>query len=499
MAYLRITTSAPITRNGITYISEYDSTNGNVQVIRENAPTGTKPIYVNGNFTAEAASIGLTDVSERQSIHNNLTSAIRGAYTSAGGASKGLVLPVYAQQTNQGNAPGQSSSPPSSVPDPNNSSGNSTGSSGNFLTAFTETASAIGNPINSIKDIAVNGDKFGVGNESRLFSGTIKYPEDMKTETQDHMSIEQVGYFPPNAESLFSGSKKIWSEGLSRGTDLNKEKIIGTVRLPMPNTVQDANSVGWDGDSMNSLAAGATADVMGNMGKYGAAGLGGAAVGGLTGGNPGGGGKLAIQAAMLIALAPSLADNPSLKAIVGTELSSMILNMAGKGVDPETILARGGGIVPNNNMEYLFKSPTLRAFNNFSWRMTARSPSEAAIIRRIIRFFKQGMAPKKFSGKSGAPSYMLGTPNVFKLSYHTGNKGLIEGVNLFKTCALTQFSTNYTPDGFWAAYDKGQPLSVSMSMAFNELEPIYDTDYQGGNIFGGRSDLTSVTDSMVGY
>ena len=108
------------------------------------------------------------------------------------------------------------------------------------------------------------------------------------------------------------------------------------------------------------------------------------------------------------------------------------------------------------------------------------------------------MAAKKFTGRSGAPSYMLGTPNIFKISYQNGSNGQIEGVNIFKTCALTSFTTNYTPDGFWAAYDKGQPLSVSIAMSFNELEAIYDTDYQD-SIYEKRSDLTSVTDNMVGY
>ena len=485
MAYQTLNTPT-FTRNGITYISQYDSTNGNVQVIQSNAPTGSKPIYVNGNFTAETASIGLTDSNERQSIHNDLTASIRGAYTTAGGASKGLVLPVYAQQSNQGNAPGQSSSPPSSVPDPNNSSGN-------LLAGVIGAIQAIGDPSSAIKTIAVNGDKFGVGNESRLFSGTMKYPEDMKTETQDHMIIEQVGYFPPNAESLFSGSKKIWTEGLTRGTDVNKQKIIGTVYLPMPNTVQDANSVGWERDTMNNLAAGDTAEIMGNLGRY-------AATAGLSNlpGAAGNVGKLALLTQLLAAKAGPLVDSSSLQALVGVDIIAAIQNMAGRGVDAETILARGGGIVPNNNMEFLFKGPTLRSFNNFSWRMTARSPEEAAVIRRIIRFFKQGMAPKKFTGKSGAPSYMLGTPNVFKLSYHNGKNGLIEGVNLFKTCALTNFTTDYAPERYWAAYDKGQPLSVVIGMTFNELEPIYDTDYQD-SIFDNRSDLTKVTDSMIGY
>jgi hypothetical protein len=132
--------------------------------------------------------------------------------------------------------------------------------------------------------------------------------------------------------------------------------------------------------------------------------------------------------------------------------------------------------------------------------MTARSVEEAKSIRHLIRFFKQGMAPKKFTGRSGEPSYMLGTPNVFKLEYKTAGNKTNEAVNQFKTCALTQFSTNYTPDGFWAAYDEGQPLSVTISMSFTELEPIYDTDYQESNIADGRRiDLSSISNDSVGY
>jgi hypothetical protein len=64
---------------------------------------------------------------------------------------------------------------------------------------------------------------------------------------------------------------------------------------------------------------------------------------------------------------------------------------------------------------------------------------------------------------------------------------------------LTQFATNYTPDSFWAAYDEGQPLSVSISMAFTELEPIYDTDYQESNRIDSRIDLSSISNDSVGY
>ncbi len=82
---------------------------------------------------------------------------------------------------------------------------------------------------------------------------------------------------------------------------------------------------------------------------------------------------------------------------------------------------------------------------------------------------------------------------------YRSKKEPIDGVNKFKTCALTSFSCNYTPEGLWAAYDRGQPVSTIFNMSFDELEPIYDTDYQENNIFESRTDLTSISNNSVGY
>ena len=53
----------------------------------------------------------------------------------------------------------------------------------------------------------------------------------------------------------------------------------------------------------------------------------------------------------------------------------------------------------------------------------------------------------------------------------------------------------------WNAYDRGQPVSVTMSLRFAELEPIFDTDYDE-NIFEyskKRPDLRPVPIDAVGY
>jgi hypothetical protein len=138
--------------------------------------------------------------------------------------------------------------------------------------------------------------------------------------------------------------------------------------------------------------------------------------------------------------------------------------------------------------------------------MSPRSAKEATNVKRIIRMFKQGSAPRKLNSQSGAgaASVFLGTPNIFKLSYKTAGSKEISGLNKFKICALVNMSVVYAPDGQWAAYAEGQPVSVQMSLNFQEIEPVYESDYQEGvsDLFKGdnRSDnFSSVKPDDVGY
>jgi hypothetical protein len=265
----------------------------------------------------------------------------------------------------------------------------------------------------------------------------------------------------------------------------------------MPQSVGDGNAVDWSGEPMSNLAAAVSANALGNAGGYAAA----AAIGGginklALGGGFGAGAKTAIQLKTLADLRSGL-GNESVKTLIASDAASKIIKAQNFTVESESLLLRGAGIVPNSNTELLFQGPVLREFS-FDYRLSPRSEKEAITVRRIIRFFKQGMAPKKISGKSGQASFFLGSPNVFRLEYRNGPNGM-DGVNKFKTCALKSFTTNYTPEGIWAAYEKGQPISVVISMRFQELEAIYDTDYQEDNIFAGRDDLYSINDNSVGY
>jgi len=110
--------------------------------------------------------------------------------------------------------------------------------------------------------------------------------------------------------------------------------------------------------------------------------------------------------------------------------------------------------------------------------MTPRDAQEGQRVRNIVRFFKQGMAARKRTATTGAASIFLGTPNVFHVQYKTNQEIDIASLNRIKTVACTGCAVNYTPDGIWSAYEDGVPVSTVMSLRFQELEPIYDTDYQ---------------------
>ena len=346
-------------------------------------------------------------------------------------------------------------------------------------------------------------EKLKFGNVDEVIKGykNLQYPIDaLYGGTQDHLIISMFKYKPPAFDALFKkgGFKDIIDNGLPRGTPL--KEYINSVKLPMPNSISDSNNVSWGEDGMNNLSAAITSYISQNL-PTAAFGQGALALGGQAAGMDTKTLALLLTASQLDA---DLGD-PRVQTLLNTAISSKLIGNLGFSVSPETILARGFGIVPNSNIELLFNSPTLRDFS-FQYRLSPRSKDEAEKVNQIIRFFKQGMAAKKLDGKAGAQSYFLGTPNVFKLRYRTEGNKQISGVNKIKVCALAGFSVNYAADGNWAAYDEGQPVSSIINMSFKELEPIYDTDYQTdiqddrlSTSFNSTGDLDPVGSNDVGY
>jgi hypothetical protein len=173
------------------------------------------------------------------------------------------------------------------------------------------------------------------------------------------------------------------------------------------------------------------------------------------------------------------------------------LYLAEQGVGVGGLLSRATGSVVNPNLELLFQAPTLRTFQ-FQFKMSPRNKNEADEVKKIIRLFKRRMAAKK--GKDGL---FLKAPNVFKIQYLKGSK-IHPSINLIKVCALLNFAVDYTPNGSYMTFgggDKGDPeasmVTYNLSMSFQEIEPIYETDYTQDFEYGDGEKI-KVTDNKIG-
>ena len=166
-----------------------------------------------------------------------------------------------------------------------------------------------------------------------------------------------------------------------------------------------------------------------------------------------------------------MADIAGNSADVKTALQNTI---AGEAAGVQGLLTRTTGAVLNPNLELLFQKPTLRPFD-FTFKMSARSAEEANEIIRIIRFFKQGMAPIR-----SASNLFIKSPHTFQIKYiHEGKDHPF--LNKFKECALKNMTVNYTPEGNYATFRDGKMISYQITMSFQELVPVFNDEYPEDN------------------
>lgn len=256
--------------------------------------------------------------------------------------------------------------------------------------------------------------------------------------------------------SVATGVKFKFNEANTRMQKTADKKTKYYIELPIPQEVNDANSVTWGEDSLNifQLAGLAAAQRI------------------MT--NPGESFQQVSQLLQQGIPLPSLDDDTKNAVLAG--ISGQAINALGGNVSPGSVIARATGQILNSNLELLFKGVNLRSFP-FSVTFSPRNYEEAIRVKTIIRYLKQTMAPKT-GVEGGGTGIFLKSPDVFSLRYlHKGDDHPF--LNSFKLCALTGLSVNYTNAGTYASYDGGTPVNIRMNMTFKELNPIYSEDYEG--------------------
>ena len=335
----------------------------------------------------------------------------------------------------------------------------------------------------SSKNIAFPPRNLSAGREKLTYASVLAYPIDIEPQ-QDHLKIKKFKYSRP-ASNVQAGrpfqvkteTKPIYKKNKRQrrvkkigetttttnvaGDSVKGMEQLGSVILPMPKVV-DTNGCEWGESKVNIF--GLAAMSMGqNLGKL---------------------GMSEEQQEDLKKIQKSLKKNKgmgtsSLRDIAGATGASVFSQAAitalGQQISNNEFLARTGGRILNPNAELLFQGPVLRDFN-FDFLMVARSREEGEEIRRIIRWFKTGMAPK-FNN-----STFLNNPDIFTLEYKRGQGPMdqLDTVNRFSPggLALRTIQVDYAPNGSWSAYQDSQPVAPRMSLNFAELRPIFESDQE---------------------
>lgn len=288
----------------------------------------------------------------------------------------------------------------------------------------------------------------------KTFNGRLQYPLQM-SDQQDKIKFTAVEI----EKGQFSAPSSAGGVSSFSSPNVTYKKVDSSIYMAIQGPISDTNTAQWGEGKLSAIDA-----FVFNASRN------------LMAGDGGGGGD------MIGELFKGLGDGQQ-------ELKDYL---AGQAASIPDILSRTKTKVLNPNLELLFQGPQLRPFQ-FSFKMSARDENEATAIKFIIKYFKRHMAVRRDN-----TALFLKAPHVFTIQYLKGNE-IHPSMNLIspvpsgetKAAALIACSVNYTPLGNYATYNDsaGTMVSYELNMQFQEIEPLYDTDYTEG--FG--------KDHLIGY
>ena len=285
--------------------------------------------------------------------------------------------------------------------------------------------------------------------------GNLRYPSEAFD--TDYMTIRQFKYVPMYERMTSSNTREMRA-------DRRHKHSIGSVTLPIPNQLADSNAVNWNQSSLNDIQRGglmAASRIMGAEGTL-----------------EGLGAQLQTEGGRALA---ALRNQSSEARQAATAI--LLGQLPGITGGQNAVMSRTAGQIMNPNLELIFDGVTLRQFG-YSFRLTPRNNKETNIVRKIMRFFKQGMAAKE------TERMFLAAPNIFQPRFYNRDGNQHTFINTIKKCALTNFGVNYAPDNTYMTLPDSSMTAYQITMQFMELDPILDTDY---------TELDNNTDDVIGF
>jgi len=282
---------------------------------------------------------------------------------------------------------------------------------------------------------------------------TLRYPYKKLTDSDDYLLIKIIAYQPPG---ISSGTNNFSFRTSTQSLQNNIKTPEAIILLPIPQNVQDQNSVNWGDSTLNAFELAGAEAVSGVIRSKKLEGI---------------GKELSNFASKFQASAVT----GNLQDQTTSLFSAAALQTLNANVQTSDLVARTSGQVLNPNMELLFRGVSLREFA-FEYDLAPRDGNEAKEIKKIITTLKRAQAARTSATNSPGSGLFISAPRVFQLEYRSGNKKH-PFLHSFKPMAMKGMAVNYTGSGNYSVYGDSTPVHMKISMNFQELNPIYFEDY----------------------
>ena len=262
--------------------------------------------------------------------------------------------------------------------------------------------------------------------------------------------------------------------------DIPKERLIGSILLNMPASVQYNEKIDWESRDLGLVGGLFNKDSGFSVGSA-AKSAGMANVGSMAGGAAG-----AIISKMF-----------GTSGLAGTAIGAVV---AGDG-PLQGAIDSTFNIKQNPFKEQTFQGIGFRPFE-FSFTFRARSPEEMNAIQKIITIFR-GFSKPSFDTRTESGSFSY--PKEFRIQFlkYVGDsvaRGSVRRGATFKKgsdkmdyqrletntfipeikyCICTGVNTNFTGSGGWNSFKDGAPVDITLQLTFEETEIITQDDVFG--------------------
>jgi len=288
-------------------------------------------------------------------------------------------------------------------------------------------------------------------NAATLGSGTTRYPNSPGIDANsDYVIFEFFKYAPPfgrrsgTAAPSASTSTSPTASAYDLYNQSNRRSYaspsdIKPIILYMPEDVQVEFGADWQGAAFGAAQAGLARSAGTQLS--------------------------ALQQA--VNAIPSTVKTTAYQAIVDG-----INKVTGGSISLNQLIGGVSGNILNPNVEMMYEGPRLRNFS-LSFKMTPRDEPEAKSIRRICNRFKKAMLPT-YGGEAAdlEATTLITVPDLCQVTYMKGSNRH-DYLPLFKLCAITNVSINYTPDGSYATYSDGSPVATELRVSFSETKLVF--------------------------